>query len=86
MKYEIKNIAGIDCIFAPMNEWNSITIDIWVKAGSAYETKEEAWISHVLEHMFFKGWKKRKTPKEVATAMDELFLMHEQENIRLITL
>ena len=72
MKYEIKNIAGIDCIFAPMNEWNSITIDIWVKAGSAYETKEESWISHVLEHMFFKGWKKRKTPKEVATAMDKI--------------
>ncbi len=72
MQYEIKTIAWIDCIFAPMNEWNSITIDIWVKAWSTYETKEEAWISHVLEHMFFKGWKKRKTPKDVATAMDKI--------------
>ena len=72
MKYEIKNINWIDCIFAPMKEWNSITVDIWVKAWSTYETKEEAWISHVLEHMFFKWWKKRKTPKDVATAMDKI--------------
>ena len=72
MNYELKNIWWIDCIFAPMNEWNSITIDIGVKAWSTYEKKEEAWISHVLEHMFFKGWKKWKTPKEVATAMDKI--------------
>lgn len=76
MNYEIKNIAGIDCIFAPMKEWNSVTIDIWVKAGSTYETKEEAWISHVLEHMFFKWWKKRKTPKEVATALDRIWAFY----------
>jgi len=73
MNYEIKNINWIDCIFAPMNEWNSITIDIGVKAGSTYETKQESWISHVLEHMFFKWWKKWKTPKEVATAMDKIW-------------
>ena len=73
MNYEIKKIAWIDCIFAPMHEGNSVTIDIWVKAWSTYETKEEAWISHVLEHMFFKWGKKWKTPKEVATAMDKIW-------------
>lgn len=54
MQYQIKKIAGIDCLFAPMNEGNSITIDISFKAGSLYENEEEAGISHFLEHMFFK--------------------------------
>lgn len=72
MQYEIKEIAGITCIFAPMKESNSITIDIGIRAGSLYETYEEAGISHFLEHLFFKGGKKRKTPKEVAVAMDKI--------------
>jgi hypothetical protein len=38
-----------------MQELNSLTIQISVKAGSEYETREEAGISHILEHMFFKG-------------------------------
>ncbi|MBB1556993.1 MAG: insulinase family protein [candidate division SR1 bacterium] len=72
MKYEIKILSGITCIFAPMQESNSITIQIGVKAGSIYETTEEAGISHFLEHMFFKGGKKWTTPKAVATAMDKI--------------
>lgn len=73
MNYEIKKIWGIDCIFAPMQEGNSLTIEISVNAGSEYETQKEAGISHVLEHMFFKGWKKRTTPKAVATEMDKIW-------------
>ena len=38
-----------------MQEGNSLTIEISVKAGSEYVTRAEAGISHVLEHMFFKG-------------------------------
>lgn len=72
MHYQIKNIWGIDCIFAPMQESNSITLDITIKAGSNYENHEEAWISHFLEHLFFKGGKKRSTPKAVAAAMDKI--------------
>ena len=73
MHYELKKIAGIDCLFAPMQEGNSITIDISIKAWSLYETPEEAGISHFLEHMFFKWGKKRKTPQEVAIAMDKIW-------------
>ena len=72
MHYEIKKISGIACLFAPMQEGNSITIDISIKAWSIYEKSEEAGISHFLEHMFFKGGKKRKTPQEVAIAMDKI--------------
>ena len=72
MKYELKNINWIDCIFIPTDS-NSTTIEIWVKAGSNYETKEENWISHLLEHMLFKWWKKYKTPKEVSEIIDNIW-------------
>jgi len=72
MKYEIKQIAGIDCIFVPMDT-TSTTIQIGVKAGSTYETKKENWISHFLEHMFFKWWKKYKTAKEVTETIDNIW-------------
>lgn len=72
MHYQIKKIAGIDCLFAPMTEGNSITIDVAFRAGSIYEKPEEAGIAHFLEHMFFKGGQKRKTPQEVAIAMDKI--------------
>jgi zinc protease len=32
-----------------------IALNMWVKVGSVYETDEEAGISHVYEHMLFKG-------------------------------
>lgn len=70
MQYSIENIAGIDCIFAPMQESNSITITTMCRAGSVYESAELNGISHFLEHMFFKGGKKYPTPKAVAEAVD----------------
>lgn len=71
MKYTIENIAGIDVIFAPMEESNSITIEIMCKAGSIYESREKNGLSHFLEHLFFKWGKKYPTPKSVAEALDK---------------
>ena len=47
-----------------------ITTLILSGAGSRYEDWNITGISHFLEHMFFKGAKKYKTPKEVAEAVD----------------
>jgi predicted Zn-dependent peptidase len=73
MKHFIKKIADIDCIFAPIEETNSTTIEIMCKAWSIYETRHTNWISHFLEHLFFKGGKKYQTPKEVAEAVDRFW-------------
>ena len=73
MKYTIESIAGIDCIFAPMEDTNSTTIEIMCKAGSIYENKENNGISHFLEHLFFKGGEKYPTPKAVAQAVDKFW-------------
>jgi hypothetical protein len=54
MNYLIRKIQGVDCILAPMQDSNSITIEIMCKAGNQYETKETNGISHFLEHLFFK--------------------------------
>ncbi|HMT01246.1 MAG TPA: pitrilysin family protein [Candidatus Absconditabacterales bacterium] len=71
MKHEIKKIAEVEVVFAPMPEVNSVTIEIFVKAGSNYEIRENNGISHFLEHMFFKGGKKFPTPHSVAQAVDQ---------------
>lgn len=70
MKYEIKKLSWIDCIFVPMEDSNSTTMLILARAGSIYETRQNNGISHFLEHMFFKWWKKYETPKAVAEAVD----------------
>lgn len=43
----------------------SVSIGIWVNVGSSNETKENNGISHVIEHMLFKGTK-TKSAKEIA--------------------
>ncbi len=53
-----------------MSGTNVVTTLILAGAGSRYEDKSIAGISHFLEHMFFKGAKKYRTPKDVVEAVD----------------
>jgi len=46
-------------------------IQYWVRAGSRTETKEQAGITHLIEHMIFKGTQKRK-PGELAWEIESL--------------
>lgn len=72
MNYSIEKIAWIDCIFAPMNDVNSITARIMCKAWSNNETAKQSWIAHCVEHMFFKWWKRYKTQKDVSETLDSI--------------
>ncbi|MDH5525453.1 MAG: insulinase family protein, partial [Desulfobulbaceae bacterium] len=47
------------------------TVQIWVKAGSIYEEKHEAGITHLIEHMIFKGTP-TLGPGRVAGAIEEM--------------
>lgn len=73
MNYTIEKIAWIDCIFAPMNDIHSITIQIMCKAWNIYETEEQSWIAHCVEHMFFKWWERYKTQKKVSETLDSIW-------------
>ena len=61
---------GLRLITAPMKETNTVTVIVTVAAGSKYENKKNNGISHFLEHMFFKGTKKRSKTKDIAEALD----------------
>jgi len=61
---------GLRIITIPQKSTEAVTVLVLVKTGSKYETKEVNGISHFLEHMFFKGTKKRPTQIEVAEALD----------------
>jgi zinc protease len=47
------------------------TVQMWVMVGSAYENDSERGISHVIEHMAFKGTKKRGVGR-IAEEVEEL--------------
>lgn len=61
---------GLRVITAPMKDTNTVTVIVAVAAGSKYETKRINGLSHFLEHMFFKGTKKRPKTKDIAEALD----------------
>ena len=42
-----------------MPNMHSVTLGFWVKAGGRYEPQKTQGISHFLEHILFKGTKKR---------------------------
>jgi len=56
---------GLRVITSAMPHSRSVCLVILVGAGSCYESKEEAGISHFAEHLFFKGTQRRPTSKEI---------------------
>ena len=61
---------GLPILSVPMKGTESATILVVAKVGSRYETKAEQGISHVLEHMLFKGSKKWPTARDISQALD----------------
>lgn len=61
---EIKQLSnGITVVLEPMQHLRTVAFGVWVDVGSCNETKENNGISHVIEHMLFKGTKKRSARK-----------------------
>src|SRR5579863_9510701 len=60
MKLEISHIFnGLTIITDPMAQLESAAIGVWVNAGTRNETRRVMGVSHMLEHMAFKGTEKR---------------------------
>lgn len=58
--YKIETLAnGLRVVSEPMSHMESVAIGIWIRAGGRYENPQISGISHVLEHLLFKGTKKR---------------------------
>lgn len=69
-KTTLKN--GLRIITVPQKRTQAVTVLVLVGAGSKYERKENNGISHFLEHMYFKGTKKRPSPIAIAELLDKV--------------
>ncbi len=49
----------------------SVSVGVWVKAGSRHELPEENGLTHFIEHMLFKGTENR-TAKQIAQEFDRI--------------
>ena len=63
--------CGVRLIAEKLPNFHSVTAGIWVGAGSITETPGENGISHLIEHMLFKGTEKR-TSKQIAVDVDNI--------------
>ena len=61
---------GLRLVTAAMPHTRSVSISFFIGAGSRYETAEQAGVSHFIEHVCFKGTKKRPTSAEICTVIE----------------
>jgi predicted Zn-dependent peptidase len=69
-KIVLKN--GLRIITFPMENTRAVTFLLLVATGSKYEKKKQNGISHLIEHMFFKGTKNRPTTLDIAKELDRV--------------
>ncbi|MDO5378537.1 MAG: pitrilysin family protein [Clostridia bacterium] len=62
---------GLRVVAERIPHFPSVSVGLWIGAGSMYETAEENGLSHFVEHMLFKSTKNRTT-KEIAVEMDAI--------------
>ena len=61
---------GLRIATAAMPHTRSVSICIFIGVGSRYETEAEAGISHFVEHLCFKGTRKRPTSRDISEAIE----------------
>ena len=77
MKYYKKVLKnGLRIITVPMKDNPTVTVLVMVEAGSKYEAKAQAGISHFLEHMCFKGTEKRPLAIKISEELDSIGAQH----------
>src|SRR6266568_5508571 len=61
---------GLRIVSSSLPHTRSVSINIFIGAGSRYESDEIAGVSHFLEHMLFKGTKRRPTAREISEEIE----------------
>src|ERR1700751_3368188 len=62
---------GLVIITEPMEHMHSVSVGIWLRAGSRREPAERNGISHFIEHMVFKGTA-RRSAEDIARSVDSI--------------
>jgi predicted Zn-dependent peptidase len=60
--------SGVRIVTEAMPSVRSVSLGFWIGTGSRTETNEQAGLSHLLEHLLFKG-----TPKYSSVEIDQIF-------------
>ena len=68
-KHVLEN--GLNIIGEEIPYVKSISLGVWINAGSRIEDEEISGVSHFIEHMLFKGTRNR-TSKQIASEIDNL--------------
>ena len=65
IQYQLSKLPNhLQVLTIPMRERDSASVAVWVRVGGRYEPKRFSGISHFLEHMLFKGTR-RRTCREI---------------------
>ncbi len=59
MIFKDKLSNGMRVVGETMENYRSVSVSVWIRAGSVYENEDERGVSHFIEHMLFKGTDKR---------------------------
>ncbi|MEK7194247.1 MAG: pitrilysin family protein [Patescibacteria group bacterium] len=73
MRYKKTTLpSGLRVIIIPTKGNPAVTVMALVETGSNYETKGQNGLSHFLEHMMFKGTKRRPSSMDISHELDGL--------------
>ena len=64
---------GLRIITLPLENTSAVTVLVLVGTGTKHETKMMNGISHFLEHLLFKGTKKRPNTLKIAETLDKVW-------------
>ncbi len=71
MQYNIHTLKnGLRVVLVPMPQTATATVVVMTGTGSRYENEKENGLAHFLEHMFFKGTKKRRSARAISEELD----------------
>ena len=63
--------CGVTVVLDHLADFNSAAVGIWVRTGAVNEEKRISGISHLIEHMMFKGTEKRNA-LQIAEDVDKI--------------
>ena len=61
---------GLTIVTCPMPQSRSVAVALATAVGACYERDDEAGMSHFIEHLCFKGTRRRPTPKDISSEIE----------------
>ncbi|HOX96849.1 MAG TPA: pitrilysin family protein [bacterium] len=72
-KYQLTKLSnGIPVLLLPQEHTRAVSLFVTAKVGSRYENPKISGISHFIEHLMFKGTKKRPDKEMLAKELDSI--------------